>query len=98
MRASQPNSVSELDPPPPSLLGRDEELARLYGIVEELADHGGALVVRGEAGIGKTAMLAAASKRASSKQQQETRSRSRSSRSQRAGSSSNRRPGSRRFR
>jgi DNA-binding NarL/FixJ family response regulator len=61
---SEPRSVSEVDRPPPSLLGRDEELARLHRIVDELAEHGGALVVRGEAGIGKTAMLAAASERA----------------------------------
>src|SRR5260221_13913232 len=58
------SSVSEIDPP--SLLGRDEELARLYSIVDELADHGGALVVRGEAGIGKSTLLAAASDRAQS--------------------------------
>lgn len=64
MTVSEPSSVSEVDRPPPSLLGRDEELARLYWIVDELADHGGALVVRGEAGIGKTAMLAVASERA----------------------------------
>jgi len=63
---SEPSSVSEIDHPPPSLLGRDEELARLYRIVDELADHGGALVVRGEAGIGKSTLLAAASERAHS--------------------------------
>ena len=62
MAVRGPSSISEIDPAP--LLGRDEELARLYSIVDELADHGGALVVRGEAGIGKTAMLAAASERA----------------------------------
>jgi DNA-binding NarL/FixJ family response regulator len=64
MTVSEPSSVSEVDRPPPSLLGRDEELARLDWIVDEIADRGGALVVRGEAGIGKTAMLAVASERA----------------------------------
>src|SRR6476660_646859 len=64
MTVSEPSSVSEVDRPPPALLGRDGELARLYRLVDELADHGGALVVRGEAGIGKTAMLEAASERA----------------------------------
>ena len=46
------------------LFGRDDELVRLYGIVEELRDHGGAFVIRGEAGIGKSTLLAAASERA----------------------------------
>src|SRR6476661_288805 len=64
MTVIEPSSVSQVDRPRPLLLGRDEELARLYWIVEGLADHGGALVVRGEAGIGKTAMLEAASERA----------------------------------
>src|SRR6476661_3268069 len=57
MAVTEPRSVSDVDDPPPSLLGRDEELARLDRI-------GGELVVRGDAGIGKTAMLAAASERA----------------------------------
>jgi DNA-binding NarL/FixJ family response regulator len=64
MAVTEPRSVSDVDDPPPSLLGRDEELARLNRIVSELTDRGGALVVRGEAGIGKTAILAAASERA----------------------------------
>jgi DNA-binding CsgD family transcriptional regulator len=57
-------SLSEIDRALPSLLGRDQELARLYGLIDELSDHGGALVVRGEAGIGKTALLSAASRHA----------------------------------
>ena len=64
MTVSQPGSPSEIDRSPPSLLGRGDELARLYRIVEELPDHGEALVVRGEPGIGKSALLAAASRRA----------------------------------
>ncbi len=47
-----------------ALLGRDDELVRLYRIVEELPDHGGAFVIRGEPGIGKSTLLMAASERA----------------------------------
>ncbi|MDQ1495239.1 MAG: hypothetical protein QOG69_1722, partial [Actinomycetota bacterium] len=61
-----PSSVDEVDRPAASLLGRDDELVRLYRIVEELPDHGGAFVIRGEAGIGKSTLLAAASERAHS--------------------------------
>jgi DNA-binding CsgD family transcriptional regulator len=46
------------------LLGRDDELARLYHLVDAIGERGGALVVRGEAGIGKSALLAAARERA----------------------------------
>ena len=46
------------------LLGRDEELARLYHLVDSIGERGGALVVRGEAGIGKSALPAAARERA----------------------------------
>src|ERR1700750_621729 len=46
------------------LLGRDEELARLYGLVDGIDRTGAALAVRGEAGIGKSALLAAAKERA----------------------------------
>src|SRR5258707_4471853 len=46
------------------LLGRDEELARLYDLVDSIGERGGALVVRGEAGIGKSTLLAAARERA----------------------------------
>jgi DNA-binding CsgD family transcriptional regulator len=46
------------------LLGRDEELARLYHLVDAIGERGGALVVRGEAGIGKSTLLAAARERA----------------------------------
>src|SRR6266566_3020649 len=46
------------------LLGRDEELARLYQLVDSIGERGGALVVRGEAGIGKSTLLAAARERA----------------------------------
>jgi DNA-binding CsgD family transcriptional regulator/tetratricopeptide (TPR) repeat protein len=45
----------------PVLVGRERELERLQALVEDIEERGGALVVRGEAGIGKSALLAAAS-------------------------------------
>ncbi len=40
------------------LVGRDHELARLIGVVDRAAAHaGGAVVLAGEAGIGKTALI-----------------------------------------
>ena len=44
------------------LLGRDDELAQLYAVIDGIGQRGGALVVRGEAGIGKSALLEAASR------------------------------------
>jgi DNA-binding CsgD family transcriptional regulator len=49
---------------PRLLLGRDRDLAELDALVDRIEDRGGALVVRGEAGIGKSALLAAAKERA----------------------------------
>ena len=46
------------------LVGRDLELKRLFGIVDQIGTRGGALVVRGEAGIGKSALLEAVVERA----------------------------------
>jgi len=46
------------------LLGREDELARIYELIDGIGARGGALVVRGEAGIGKSALLAAARERA----------------------------------
>src|SRR6266851_1358154 len=46
------------------LLGRDDELALLYDLIDGIGQRGGALVVRGEAGIGKSALLEAAAVRA----------------------------------
>ncbi|MFL5962760.1 MAG: AAA family ATPase [Gaiellaceae bacterium] len=46
------------------LLGRDREQSELYALVDGIAQRGGALVVRGDAGIGKSALLAAARERA----------------------------------
>jgi DNA-binding CsgD family transcriptional regulator len=49
------------------LLGRDRELLELYALVEGIGTRGGALVVRGDAGIGKSALLAATKERAQSR-------------------------------
>ncbi len=46
------------------LLGRDDELAQLYGLIDGIGQRGGALVVRGDPGIGKSALLEAAAVRA----------------------------------
>jgi predicted ATPase len=46
------------------LLGRDDELAQLYDLIDGIGQRGGALVVRGAAGIGKSALLEAAATRA----------------------------------
>jgi AAA ATPase domain len=46
------------------LLGRDRELERLCGMIDQIRRRGGALVVRGEAGIGKSALLEAVVERA----------------------------------
>ncbi len=43
-----------------TLVGRDRELARLEGLVDGIGRRGSALVVRGEPGIGKSALLHAA--------------------------------------
>jgi len=46
------------------LLGRDQELNELYALIDGIEERGRAVVVRGEAGIGKSALLAAATERA----------------------------------
>ena len=46
------------------LLGRERERAVVDDLVDGIAERGGALVVRGEAGIGKSALLREASERA----------------------------------
>jgi predicted ATPase len=62
-RAAGPDT-EEVASASPLLLGRDRELAKLYALVDRIEEQGGALVVRGEAGIGKSALLAAAKERA----------------------------------
>jgi DNA-binding CsgD family transcriptional regulator len=49
----------------PSLIGRGNELEVLFQLVDRASEHGGALVVHGEPGVGKTSLLRAASRRAS---------------------------------
>ena len=46
------------------LVGRSQELERLAEMIDQVGTRGGALVVRGEAGIGKSALLEAVAKRA----------------------------------
>jgi DNA-binding CsgD family transcriptional regulator len=46
------------------LYGRDEELARLYDLIDHVSGGGGALILRGEAGIGKSALISQATARA----------------------------------
>jgi AAA ATPase domain len=46
------------------LVGRERELGVVAGLVDRVGERGGALVVCGEAGIGKSALLAAANRRA----------------------------------
>jgi DNA-binding CsgD family transcriptional regulator len=46
------------------LIGRERELEVLSGVVDRVPERGGALVVRGEPGAGKTSLLMAASRRA----------------------------------
>jgi DNA-binding CsgD family transcriptional regulator len=48
----------------PALLGREPELRLLDELVDRVGERGAALVARGDAGIGKSALLAAASRRA----------------------------------
>jgi DNA-binding CsgD family transcriptional regulator len=46
------------------LYGRDQELAHLSDLIDRVSDRGGALVLRGEAGIGKSALISQAAARA----------------------------------
>ena len=48
----------------PNLVGRATELETLFALVDGLREQGGAIVVRGEPGIGKTSLLAAVSRHA----------------------------------
>lgn len=43
--------------PAQQLIGRDAEVDRLHALVNRLHERGGALVISGEAGIGKSALL-----------------------------------------
>jgi len=57
--SSPPDATSEL-------IGRDGDVARLDALLDGVRDRGGALVIRGEPGIGKSALLDRARARASS--------------------------------
>jgi DNA-binding CsgD family transcriptional regulator len=57
--SSPPDATSEL-------IGRNDELARVDALLDRVRDRGGALVIRGEPGIGKSALLDSARGRASS--------------------------------
>jgi predicted ATPase len=46
------------------LVGRERELGALDDLIRDVGERGGAVVVRGEAGIGKSALLATARRRA----------------------------------
>jgi hypothetical protein len=46
------------------VIGREEETGVLHDLVDGVAERGGVLVVRGDAGIGKSTLLAAAARRA----------------------------------
>jgi DNA-binding CsgD family transcriptional regulator len=46
------------------LIGREAELETLLGLVDRVYERGGALLIRGEPGIGKTSLLTAASRQA----------------------------------
>jgi DNA-binding CsgD family transcriptional regulator len=48
------------------LIGRDGEATRVDALLDGVRDHGGALVIRGEPGIGKSALLERARSRANS--------------------------------
>src|SRR3954466_477094 len=52
---------------PPQLLGRERELSGIGDLLNHVADQGGSLVVRGEAGIGKSALLQEVGRRATSR-------------------------------
>ena len=43
------------------LIGREAEIGRLHTMIDMVSEGGGALIIRGEAGIGKSALLAEAS-------------------------------------
>jgi DNA-binding CsgD family transcriptional regulator len=47
----------------PALIGRDAELRVLAGLIDQVADGGGAVVVLGDPGVGKTSLLRAAADR-----------------------------------
>jgi DNA-binding CsgD family transcriptional regulator len=59
-------AVSTRTDPSSRLVGRDAETARLDAVLNDVRERGGTLVVRGEPGVGKSALLNRARERASS--------------------------------
>src|SRR5579872_4733612 len=57
-------AITTVLPDSQPLIGRTAELELLFELVDRLPERGGALVVRGEPGIGKTSLLGAASRHA----------------------------------
>jgi DNA-binding NarL/FixJ family response regulator len=60
----RPGTVQEATGLSPVLVGRERELERMLALLDGIHDHGGGLVIRGEAGVGKSALLAAATAQA----------------------------------
>ena len=56
--------MTNMLPASPRLIGRGAELEILFRLVDCASERGGALVVRGEPGVGKTSLLKAAIRRA----------------------------------
>ena len=56
--------MTNMLPASPRLIGRGAELEILFRLVDCASERGGALVVRGEPGVGKTSLLEAAIRRA----------------------------------
>src|SRR5437763_15963411 len=56
----QRQSATSPDEPLRRLIGRDPDLQRVRGFIRDASVHGGSLIVRGDAGVGKTSLLAAA--------------------------------------
>ena len=52
------------------LIGRGPELEILYGLIDRVPERGCALVIRGEPGVGKTSLLVAANRRATTRASQ----------------------------
>jgi DNA-binding CsgD family transcriptional regulator len=59
-----------MNEPENALVGRDHELAAVGALLDGAAERGGALLVRGRAGLGKSSLLAAARAAASSRRMQ----------------------------
>src|SRR5213080_2122680 len=61
----QRQSATSPDEPLRRLIGRDPDLQRVRGFIRDASVHGGSLIVRGDAGVGKTSLLEAVAAAAS---------------------------------